>query len=163
MTPIAPAQVRVQQRRRVTPIARATGLPWLLASELLASVLGFAVIVRWARVLGPAGFSHVEYASAVAAWLLVLVRGGIEVIVYREAARRPRLIHRLTELLLGLRVACAVAGYFIALVVALLVSPERGAVVLLGALVLVPSALVTDVLPRATGKLRWLAFAQTVR
>jgi O-antigen/teichoic acid export membrane protein len=163
MTTIAPAFGRVKQRRPGAPLARAAGLPWLLASELLASVLGFAVLVRWARVLGPSGFSHVEYASAVAAWLLVLVRGGIEVIVYREAARRPRLVHRLTELLLGLRAVCAVAGYAIALAVALLVGRERGAVVVLGALVLVPSAFVADVLPRATGRLRWLALAQAVR
>ena len=29
-------------------------------------------------------------ASAIAAWWLVLVRGGFDAIVYREAARRPR-------------------------------------------------------------------------
>ena len=68
--------------------------------------------------LGPTAFSHVEYAAAVTAWSLVVVRGGLEVIVYREAARRPRLIHSLTEILIGLRLACAVVGYAIVLLIA---------------------------------------------
>ena len=61
------------------------------------------MIVYLARRLGPSSFARVEYAAAVAAWLLVVVRGGVDVIVYREAARRPRLIRPLTDLLIGLR------------------------------------------------------------
>ena len=60
-------------------------------------------MVHLARRLGPASFARVEYAAAVAAWLLVVVRGGVDVIVYREAARRPRLVRPLTEVLVGLR------------------------------------------------------------
>jgi O-antigen/teichoic acid export membrane protein len=163
MTSIAPvAQPKIGRRHPVSA-TRTTGWTWLLASELCGSLLGFAVVVRWAHVLGPVGFSHVEYAAAVAAWLLVLVRGGIDIIIYREAARRPRLIRPFTELLLGLRIACAVPAYGVACAVALVVGGERGAVVAIGAMLLIPSALAADVLPRATGRFGWVALAQFVR
>src|SRR5947209_1124805 len=73
---------------------------------------------RLARVLGPGGFAAFGFASAVAAWLLVIVRGGVAVIVFREAARRPRLIHPLTELLLGLKCALSLVGYALVLAAA---------------------------------------------
>ena len=104
--------------------------------------------------LGPPGFARVEFASAVAAWLLVVVRGGVDVIVYREAARRPRLVRPLTELLIGLRIAAALVGYAIVLVVAALTCGDRGAVVAVAGLMLVPSAFVADVGLRAEGRLR---------
>jgi O-antigen/teichoic acid export membrane protein len=135
----------------------------MLASELIAGALGFVVIVHLARRLGPPAFARVEYAAAVAGWLLVVVRGGVDVIVTREAARRPRLVRPLTEVLIGLRCVAAVAGYGLVLVMAALVGPERGPVVALTGLLLVPSALVTDVGLRAAGRLRWLAVSQTVR
>jgi O-antigen/teichoic acid export membrane protein len=142
---------------------RPKGLRWALASEFLASAVGFVVMVQLARRLGPAGFARVEYASAVAAWLLVVVRGGIDVISYREAARRPRLIGPLTDILIGLRCAAAVVGYGLILAVAAAVGPERGAAVAVAGLLLVPSAFVCDVGLRALGRLRTLALAQGLR
>jgi O-antigen/teichoic acid export membrane protein len=135
----------------------------MLASELIAGALGFVVVVHLARRLGPPAFARVEYAAAVAAWLLVVVRGGVDVIVTREAARRPRLVRPLTDVLIALRCVAAVAGYALVLVMAVLVGPVRGPLVALAGLMLVPSALVTDVGLRASGRLRWLAVAQTVR
>ncbi|HMB08545.1 MAG TPA: oligosaccharide flippase family protein [Isosphaeraceae bacterium] len=142
---------------------RPAGLIWLLSSELTASVVGFAVMVQLARRLGPSAFARVEYAAAVAAWLLVVVRGGVDVIVTREAARRPRLVGPLTEVLVGLRCAAAVVGYALVLAVAALVGPERGPVVAVAGLMLIPSAFVADVGLRASGRLGALALGQAVR
>src|SRR5262245_25306363 len=94
---------------------RPTGVRWVLAAELFATTLGFMVMVHLARRLGPSSFARFEYASAVAAWLLVVVRGGVDVIVYREVARRPRLVRPLTEVLVGLRGLAAIAGYCVVL------------------------------------------------
>jgi O-antigen/teichoic acid export membrane protein len=139
------------------------GLSWMLASELFAAVLGFAVMVHLARRLGPSAFAQVEYAAAVAAWLLVVVRGGVDVIATREAARRPRLIRPLTEALIGLRCVAALVGYALVLIVAALVGPSRGPVVAVAGLMLFPNVLVTDVGLRASGRLCWLALAQALR
>ena len=57
----------------------------LVASELFAAVVGFGALILLARRLGARGFADFEYASAVAAWWLVVVRGGFDSIVYREA------------------------------------------------------------------------------
>jgi O-antigen/teichoic acid export membrane protein len=146
------------------PLAsRPSGLRWVFASELFAGLVGFGVMVQLARRLGPPSFARVEYASAVAAWLLVVVRGGVDVIVAREAARRPRLIAPLTDVLIGLRCAAAAAGYALVLLVATLVGPDRGPVVAIAGLMLIPSAFVADVGLRASDRLRTIAAAQAVR
>jgi O-antigen/teichoic acid export membrane protein len=150
-------------RRPAHDRLRPTGLSWVVGSELFAGALGFLVIVHLARRLGPPAFARVEYAAAVTAWLLVVVRGGMDVIVIREAARRPRLIRPLTDILIGLRCMAAIAGYAVVVVMALLLGPARGPVVALAGLMLVPAAFVTDVGLRASGRLRGLALAQTVR
>ena len=148
--------------RHVEPF-RPGGLPWVLAAELGASLLGFAAMVHLARRLGPTGFARFEYASAVAAWLLVVVRGGVDTIVYREAARRPSLIGPLTNALIGLRCALAVLAYAVVLALAALVGRERGGVVAIAGLLLFPSAWVADVGLRASGRLRAIALAQVLR
>lgn len=142
---------------------RPTGLARLIAAEALSTLLGFVVVVHWARRLGPGSFAHVEYALAVSAWLLVIVRGGMEMIVYREAARRPRLVHPLTEVLLGLRLTSALIGYLLVALVAWLVGAERGLVVAVAGLVLVPSSMMADVGLRASGRLGGIALAQATR
>jgi O-antigen/teichoic acid export membrane protein len=135
----------------------------VLAAEGVAGLLGFAALAHLARRLAPSSFASVEYASAVSAWLLVLVRGGMDVIAYREAARRPRLIAPWTEVLLGLRLLAACAGYAVVLAVAALVGPERvGAVAVVG-LLLFAAAVAADVGPRASGRLGWIALATAVR
>jgi O-antigen/teichoic acid export membrane protein len=166
ITRMKPGRTVEAMRRGVVGVRdplRPFGLSWILASELLAGVLGFAVMVHLARALGPSSFARVEYAGAVAAWLLVVVRGGVDVIATREAARRPRLIRPLTDVLVGLRCVAALVGYALVLVVAALVGPTRGVVVAVAGLMLFPAAFVTDVGLRATGRLWWLALAQTVR
>lgn len=147
--------------RRDVPAVR--GLGWVLASEVWAGAIGFGVMIHLARRLGPSAFARVEFGAAVAAWLLVAVRSGIEAIVNREAARRPRLIGRFTDLLIGLKLAGAVAGYAAVLAVAAASGSDRGGVVAVAGLVLVPAALVADVGPRATGRLATLALAQGLR
>lgn len=149
-------------RRRVAPI-RPRAIAGVVAAEVLAGALGFMATVRLARRLGPRDFARVELAAAIAAWLLVVVRGGVESIVQREAARRPRLIHRLTEQLLGLKCALAAAAFAVALLAAVAAGPGRGPVIAVAALVLVPSALVPDVAPRALGRLGPIAIAQGAR
>ena len=137
---------------------------WLLiGSELFSSAVGFGVMITLARRLGPAGFADFEYASAIAAWWLVLVRGGFDSIVYREAARRPALIRPLTDCLIGLRLASAVAGLVAVLAMAWASGPDRGWVVAMAGMVLIPSALASDVGVRASGRFGRLALAQVVR
>jgi O-antigen/teichoic acid export membrane protein len=136
---------------------------WVVGAEASSGALGFAALVHQARFLGPASFARVEYAVAVTSWLLVLVRGGVDVVVYREAARKPRLIGPLTDLLIGLRCVAAGIGLTLVALIAWVDGPERAQVLLLTGLVLFASAWVTDVGPRATGRLGWVAFAQTVR
>lgn len=138
-------------------------LPLLFASELFASVVGFGVMVRLALRLGPSGFADFEYASAVAAWWLVTVRGGFDAIVYREAARRPRLVRPLTDVLIGLRIASAAVGLAAVVALAMASGPARGRAVMAAGLVLIPSAMATDVGLRASGRLGGLAMAQALR
>ena len=135
----------------------------LFASELFASVVGFGVMVLLARRLGPPGFADFEYGSAVAAWWLVVVRGGFDSIAYREAARRPRLIRPITDLLLGMRVASALVGLAAVLALAWASGADRGRVVAVAGLVLIPSAMASDVGLRASGRFGGLALAQMVR
>ena len=142
---------------------RPDGLGWVFGAEAFASALGLVALVYQARSLGPASFARLEYAGAVAAWLLVLVRGGVDVIVYREAARRPRLVGPLTDLLIGLRCIAALIGYGIVLMVAGLVGAERGGAVAVAGLSLFASAWVADVGVRAEGRLGWVAAAQGAR
>lgn len=139
------------------------GLPWVIAAEGFAAALGFAALVYQARRLGLESFARVEYAAAVAVWLLVLVRGGFDVIVYREAARRPRLVRPLTDLLLGLRLAAAAVGYAVVLAVAAAVGPDRAGAVAVAGLGLFASAWVTDVGLRSAGRLGWVALGQAAR
>ncbi len=145
------------------PRSSADSLAVLVAAELFASVVGFGVMVHLARRLGPSGFADFEYASAVAAWWLVVVRGGFDSIVYREAARRPRLIGPLTDVLIGLRGASAVVGLAAVLALAWSSGPGRGWVVAMAGLILIPSALASDVGLRASGRFGGLALAQAIR
>ena len=136
---------------------------WLFASELFAGAVGFGVMVTLARRLGPSAFADFEYGSAVAAWWLVVVRGGFDTIVYREAARRPSLIRPLTGLLLGLRLASALVALAAVVGLAWASGGDRGRVVATAGLVLIPSALASDVGARASGRFRVLAIAQAFR
>ena len=155
--------------RRRLPLPRRTntvgllGLGWVLASESVAAGIGFFVLIHQARRLGPSSFATLEYAAAVMAWMLVVVRGGVDVIVYREAARRPRLIRPLTNLLIGLRLVAATIGYALVLGIAVLMGIERGGAVAIAGLALFVSAWVADVDLRARSRLRAVAFAQIVR
>jgi O-antigen/teichoic acid export membrane protein len=134
-----------------------------LVAEMVAGLLGFAATAHLARRLEPRGFATLEVALAASGWLLVLVRGGLDQVVIREAARHPRLIGRLSWLLIGLRLLWAVVGLSILSAIALASGPNHGAVVLAGGLILVASALVMDVGPRARSELGFLAGLQVIR
>ena len=142
---------------------RPLGVAWVVASEGFASGIGFVSLSVLARRLGPDSFAGLEFAMAVSAWLLVLVRGGFDVVAYREAARRPRLVAAWTGVLLGLRLAAAVVGYAIVLCLAARAGGGRGWVLAVAGLSLFPPALAADVGPRATGRLVWVAVAQAAR
>jgi len=139
------------------------GLAACLGAEMVAGLLGFFGTIHLARRLEPPGFATLEIALAVAGWMLVLVRGGLDQIVVREAARHPRLIDRLTRLLIGLRLQWAVAGYAIIAAMAGLSGSGRFAVILASGLILFPSALVADIGPRARQELGFLALLQVIR
>jgi O-antigen/teichoic acid export membrane protein len=143
--------------------AHATALTGMVAAEVLSGLLGFLVTVRLARQLGPQVFARLEFALAVSAWLLVLVRSGIEQIVWREAARRPRLIRPFSNLLLGLKSASAVLGYGLVVTLAIAVGGEGGWAIAVAGLVLPVSAFLADVGPRALGCFGPVALGQVVR
>lgn len=159
---IAPVLSATPRVPRANP-SRPRGIPWMLAAEVVSGALGFVAALHLARRLGPDGFATLEWASAVAAWLLVVVRGGVESIVFREAARRPRLIRPMTDLLLGMKCALAMAAYAIVLILAANAGVERGGPMAVAGLILFPSALAADVGPRALERLGVLALAQTLR
>ena len=133
------------------------GLAACLGAEVLAGACGFAATVHAARRLGPSGLASLEVAAAVAGWVLVLVRGGPDQIVIREAARHPRLVAPLTDLLLGLRCLWCGAGLAILWGVLSWTDAGRSAPLLAAAMVLIPSALVADVGPRARVESGFLA------
>ena len=135
----------------------------LFASELFSCAIGFGVMILLVRRLGPGSFADFEYGSAVAAWWLVLVRGGFDTIVYREAARRPRLIGRFTNVLISLRLAAVLVALTAIVALAWSSGLDRGRVVVVAGLVLIPSALASDVGPRASGRFGALALAQVIR
>jgi O-antigen/teichoic acid export membrane protein len=135
----------------------------LIASELFAGVVGFGVMVTLARRLGPSGFADFEYASVVAAWWLVVVRGGFDTIVYREASRRPNLVRPLTDVLIGIRIASAMVGLAAIFGLACVSGWGRGWIVATAGLILLPSALASDVGLRSSGRFVGLAVAQTIR
>ncbi|HEY2159631.1 MAG TPA: methyltransferase domain-containing protein, partial [Isosphaeraceae bacterium] len=143
-------------------VATRWGLAACLGAEVVAGACGFGSTVHLARRLGPGGFTSLEVALAIAAWLLVLVRGGLDQIIVREASRRPRLVGRLTGLLLALRLAWAAAAMVLLWPIARLGGVEPWIVAASG-LVLLTSALVADVGPRARNELPLLAVAQVVR
>ena len=156
--------IRIPSRTNVSSIGtRWPALAPLLAAEAFSAAVGFGVMIHLARRLGASGFADLEYASAVAAWWLVVVRGGFDAIAYREAARRPGLVRPLTDLLLGLRLASTAVGLLAVLALAWLAGPERGRVVVAAGLVLIPSALAADVGLRGSSRFGPLALAQLVR
>ncbi len=158
-----PVKRRPSQRYRPAAKVTRTGMGFVLGSEAFAGALGFSVLVVQARRLGPDSFGSVEYVAAVLAWLLVLVRGGFDVIVYRESARRPGLIGPMTDLLIGLRCVAAAVAYGSILLLSAFTGGQRGLMLATAGLALFGSAFVTDVGLRATSRLRDLALAQTVR
>jgi O-antigen/teichoic acid export membrane protein/SAM-dependent methyltransferase len=143
----------------IRPI-RPRGLALCLTAEVMAGLVGFIATIHLARRLGPEGFATLEVAAASAGWLLVLVRGGLDQIVVREVSRRPRLIGRLTGELLALRCLWAAIGLALIAVVA---GWQESRVLMVAGLVLVPSALVADVGPRARNELGFLAGIQVLR
>lgn len=145
----------------IRPIGR-VGLAACLGAEVVAGALGFLATVHLARRLGPGGFATVEVALAASAWMLVLVRGGLDQVVIREAARRPRLIGRLTGLLLSLRLAWAAIGVALLGLIAA-AGGGRPEVLMASGLVLLTSALVADIGPRARNELAMLAGLQVFR
>lgn len=164
MTALRSAHRRGLRRLIREPALRggSSGVTLVLMAEVFASVLGFAALVHQTRVLGAASFGRLEYAASILAWVLVLVRGGCDQIVYREAARHPRLTARLTDLLIGLRLLLASAAYLL-IVTAMRVGGRLDPVVVVAGLALFATSGAADVGPRASGRLGWVAMGQGVR
>jgi O-antigen/teichoic acid export membrane protein/SAM-dependent methyltransferase len=146
----------------VKPIDK-SGIAICLGAEVFAGALGFAATIHLARRIGPAGFATLEVAAAIAGWLLVMVRSGLDQIVVREASRHPRLIRPMTGQLLALRCVWAVVGLGLIASIVSTRDMQGSSAILAASLVLVPSALVADVGPRARNELPFLAFLQVLR
>jgi O-antigen/teichoic acid export membrane protein len=158
------ALIRAIPHRRFRPERfPAFGAGLVVAAEGVAAVLGFLALIHLTRRLGPSAFARVEYAAAVLAWLMILVRGGFDPIVYREASRRPRLIGPWTDFLIGHRILGAGLGYLAAFALAWTVGPERGSTTAVAALALFASAWCADVGSRVEGRLGWVALSQVAR
>ncbi len=142
---------------------RARGMIYGLVAEAFACAAGFVTTIHLARVLQPRGFATLESALAPAAWLLVLVRGGLDQIVVREAARRPAIVGRLTSLLIWLRLGWAALGLILLAVLAVMRGGEQAWPILACGLLLVPAALSPDVRPRAIQFMPFLASVVVLR
>lgn len=129
----------------------------------MAGVCGFAATMHVARRLGPSGLASLEVAAGVAGWVLVLVRGGPDQIVVREAARYPRLVSPLTDLLIGLRCLWGLVGLAILWGVASWMGVDHSGATIAAGMVLIPSAFVADVGPRARIESGFLASLQVLR
>lgn len=145
---------------RVVARRRPHGLAWLGGAEVISGLLGFGATLQVGRRLGPGSFGRVEAAAAAAAWVLVLVRSGVETIVVREVARRPGLARPMTDALIGIKLACAAAGH-VGLILAAILTGRP--LVAAAGLVLWPSALAADVGARAAGRLRFLSASLIAR
>jgi O-antigen/teichoic acid export membrane protein len=88
----------------------------LLAGEVGARILGFAIVVVLVRRLGPAGFGIVTFGITLVAWFSYVVDAGTEILNVREIARRPDRFRHISERVLGLRLALSVfaAAMFVA-------------------------------------------------
>lgn len=156
----------IAQRRRLEPrrlLANAALVAWPMGSEAAAAALGFLATVHLARSLEPVAYGQLEFSLAVVAWLLVLVRGGIETIVTREAARRPRLVARLSRELVGAKLAAALVVYGLLAAAAVAFRLPSAGALMIAALLLFPAAVAVDVSARVAGRLHVVAGSQCLR
>ncbi len=137
---------------------------WLLViAEGLAALIGFVVLMAWARRLSPTSLSSFELAFAATSWLLVIVRGGFDEIALREAARRPDRLAFWTGQLLGIRLLLAGLASTIGLVfLPILPGPSRVPMTIALATLWL-SALQVDLPFRVTGRFGVLASAVLLR
>lgn len=138
---------------------------WLMmfSTEAFSAILGLMVTVQVARQLGRAAYGEVEFAATLVGWILVLVRGGCDQIVLREAARRPRLAEAWSMVLLELRFLLALVALLGLTIFALTTSPVSPRLLLIAGLILPIQALTRDVVPRVRGRLGRVAMSQIAR
>jgi hypothetical protein len=101
-TPLSPAHVRSDPMEGLWP-RLLDNASWLFTGAAARSVLGFAVSVYLARVLGPEMFGRVGFAMAVLAYFVLLTDGGLQALGTREVAAERGTVGKLAGRVLVIR------------------------------------------------------------
>jgi O-antigen/teichoic acid export membrane protein len=83
----------------------------LAGAEALSKLVTFAAFAYLARVLGPAGFGHIEWAGAILMCASLIVDQGFSAYGAREIAKDPERTGTLVSEVVSLRFLLAAAGY----------------------------------------------------
>jgi O-antigen/teichoic acid export membrane protein len=117
---------------------RRRGIAWnsalLVLAQVSSAVLGLATTLVISRALGPSPLGEWQFAAAVSSYLLVVTDAGLSVLAVREIARNRAATPAFAAPVLVVQTAVAGALYAL-LLLALLLSPLPGAVVVLTAVV----------------------------
>ena len=143
------------------PLFERRGTAILVLAEAFAACAGFLATARIARSLGSDGYGGFEFVAALAAWWLILVRGGFDALLVREAAKRPARLPILLSVQLIGRSAAALVGALAVLTIGW--AAGRPGLAAYASLILVASALTPDLRARLEWKVGPLALAQVVR
>lgn len=63
---------------------------WIIASRIAQSVLGLVISMMTARYLGPSNYGTINYAASVVAFVMPLVRLGINSVIVQELVKSPK-------------------------------------------------------------------------
>jgi O-antigen/teichoic acid export membrane protein len=136
----------------------------LLTGEALARIIGIAIALRLARVLGVDGFGTLEVGLAVLVYLQLFVDGGLDLVATRAVARRPELRDQYAGNLIGLRLATAAMAVSAVLVINALTAqtPLLDGVVFRYALSVVPAACALGWAFQASERMRAVAAGNVI-
>lgn len=134
-------------------------------AELFCRLVALATMFHLARALGPAKFGVMEFAAGLLLWVGTLLTGGIDILLAREIARRPRMLRRFTDFACGFRLAVAAALFVPLWLWAGPAGPtdELRAVLLCYGGVMFAMAFGLDFVYLGTERTAWIALLQTVR
>src|SRR6476659_9823491 len=104
--------VQAQQSEAARRVARNAGVR--AVAEIIGKVATFAMFVAIARKLGPQGFGDITFALALTGQLLLIASFGMDIVVSREAIRKPSLLGSLMSVSLLIKLVMTVPALLIA-------------------------------------------------
>ncbi len=131
----------------------------LASAELLSKLIAFFTTVYLARVITPAGFGIVGFATAFISYFILFVDLGIDTISLKKIAKNQNIISSYVNNILSFRVILSVLIYIILVFVVILLNItwiQKAAILLLGINLLVQSISLEFVF-QATEKIKYLS------